>query len=57
MKAATKTVKLMNAKQRSAAANAWSFMKSKPYQRIKNSNRTDAQKRTAIEALKERRNA
>jgi hypothetical protein len=42
---------------KSAAANAWSFMKSRAYQAIKSSNRTDAQKRTAIEALKAKRAA
>lgn len=40
---------------RSAARAAWKFIHSKPYQQIVNSNRTDAQKRKAIEALKERR--
>jgi hypothetical protein len=42
---------------KSAAASAWSFMKSRAYLAIKNSNRTDAAKRTAIEALKARRTA
>lgn len=42
---------------RKAANAAWRFMHSKPYQAIKNSNRTDAQKRKAIEALKARRAA
>jgi hypothetical protein len=49
--------KLMTHAQRSqasriAARDAWSFMNSKPYQAIKNSNRTHAQKRAAIEKLK-----
>jgi hypothetical protein len=42
---------------RSAANSAWRFMHSKPYQAIKNSSRTDAAKRKAIEALKARRAA
>jgi len=40
---------------RRAANSAWAFMRSKPYVAIKNSNRTPAQKRTAIEALKAKR--
>jgi hypothetical protein len=40
---------------RSAAKSAWQFMHSKPYQAIVNSSRTDAAKRKAIDALKERR--
>lgn len=42
---------------RKAANNAWTFMHSKAYQAIKNSSRTDAAKRKAIEALKARRAA
>jgi hypothetical protein len=59
---ATKRVSHISAAKRStiakrAAASAWKFMHSKPYQAIVNSNRTDAAKRKAIEALKARRAA
>lgn len=68
MKATSKTAKtaskvstLSHAKRskiaRSAANSAWEFMHSKAYQSIKNSSRTDAAKRKAIEALKARRAA
>ena len=42
---------------RAAAKSAWQFMNSRAYQAIKNSSRTDAAKRKAIEALKARRAA
>ena len=61
-KSSAKSSRLMSKAQRKVAARkaaraAWTFMHSKPYQSIKNSNRTDAAKRKAIEALKARRAA
>ena len=62
-KKSTPKRKLMTPAQRSnaaklAAAAAWKFMNSKPYQSIKNNSRlTDAQKRQRIDALKAKRAA
>jgi len=58
----SKKVTVLSAAKRSkiayrAAKSAWAFMHSKQYQAIKNSSRTPAAKRTAIEALKARRAA
>jgi hypothetical protein len=60
-KSTAKVAVLSHAKRssiaRRAANSAWTFMRSKAYQAIRNSSRTPAAKRAAIEALKARRAA